>query len=114
MSCCCNKVYRLCDQAVCDPNGLMLPVPIPADGLYTLELNFLGDTIRKEAMLSSGDNATFDMDGLNEKYTYTGRVVDATGETLTFTVDEIEYDCIEFTTKRTLNGQPADLSASSS
>lgn len=102
MSCCCTRVWRLCDLVVCDADDLVLPIPIPADGEYTLELNFLDNIVRKTANLSSGDNATFDTTGLNERFTYQGQVKDSTGQTLTFVVDAITYDCIEFTTKRAI------------
>jgi hypothetical protein len=39
---------------------------------------------------------------LNEAYTFTGQVRDPGGAVVTFTIDEIEYNCIEFTTKRSL------------
>jgi hypothetical protein len=100
MSCCCQKVYKLCDVVICDADPLVLPVPIPADGQYTLELDFLGDVIRRTAMLSTGDNATFDKGPLNERFTYQGRVLDPSGAVIKFTVEEVEYDCIEFTTQR--------------
>ena len=80
----------------------MLPVPIPADGVYTLELDFLSDVIIKEATLSIGDNATFTKDGLNERFTYVGHVKQPSGEVLKFTIDGVEYDCLEFTTKRAI------------
>lgn len=98
--CCCSNVYRICDVIVCDANPLVLPVPIPSDGDYTLELDFLNSVVRKTATLSLGDNATFEDVPLNEQYTYTGRVMDAAGDPVTFEIDEIEYDCFQFSTKR--------------
>lgn len=102
MSCCCTRKYRICDVITCDDADLVLPVPIPADGEYALELDFLNDIKRKTATLSMGDNATFDKDGLNERFTYTGRVVAPDGQQLTFDIDGKTYDCFEFTTKRVL------------
>lgn len=49
-----------------------------------------------------GDNATFDKDGLNERFTYSGRVVGPDGATITFEIGGKTYDCLEFTTKRAL------------
>lgn len=100
MSCCCKKVYRLCDVVVCDDLDLVLPVPISADGEYTLQLDFLGDVVTRTAQLSAGDNATFEKGPLNERFTYVGHVVDPTGQVVTFIIDEVEYDCVEFTTQR--------------
>lgn len=102
MSCCCSNIFRVCDLIVCDAEDLVLPIPIPADGDYVLELDFLDDVIRKTASLSAGDNATFDKTGLNERFTYVGHVKGPDGEIVKFTIDEKEYDCVEFTTKRAL------------
>lgn len=113
MSCCCNKVYRMCDVIKCDGSDLVLPIPIPADGEYALELDFLNDVIRQTAQLSSGDTATFSKRDLNERFTYVGHVLDSAGQKVTFTIDTVEYDCIEFTTKRAIiNELPADASPS--
>lgn len=102
MSCCCAKIYRICDVIVCDMEDLVLPVKIPADGHYMLELDFLGNVIQKTALLSAGDNATFDKADLNEQYTYVGQVKDASGQVVPFTLNTVSYDCIEFTTKRAI------------
>lgn len=114
MSCCCKKVYRLCDLVVCDDLDLVLPVPITVDGEYTLELDFLDDLVRKTAMLGNGDMATFDKVDLNERFTYVGRVVGPDGNVVKFTVDEVEYDCVEFTTKLCVLCPPSTASSSSS
>lgn len=102
MPCCCTKTHRVCDVIICDDDDLVLPVPIPADGEYTLELDFLDDVIRKTAQLTTGDNATFDHDGLNEKFTYVGHIRKPDGEILSFEIDGKTFDCLEFTTKRAL------------
>lgn len=102
MSCCCTKLFRICDVVTCDDLDLVLPIPVPADGEYTLELNFLQHVLRKTVELSAGDNATFDKADLNEQFTYVGQVKDAAGEVVTFVIDGKTYDCIEFTTKRVL------------
>ena len=102
MSCCCEKVYRMCDQVVCDGQDLVLPVTILVDGNHTLELEFLGDVIRQEAPHTTGDAATFSKADLNEKFTYVGRVLDPSGAVVKFTQGGQEYDCFEFTTKRAL------------
>jgi len=100
MPCCCTNVFKLCDVVICDGDDLVLPVPIPSDGDYTLELEFLGDIVKKTAALSAGDNATFEKQGLNERFTYVGSVKNSIGETITFTIDGKTYDCVEFTTQR--------------
>src|SRR6186997_1545089 len=100
MSCCCTRIYRLCDLVICDGEDLVLPIPITADGEYTLELDFMQTVIEKVATLTSGDNATFDKDELNEQFTYTGQVKNSDGETVSFEIEGVTYDCIEFTTKK--------------
>lgn len=102
MPCCCSKIYRVCDVIICDGDDLVLPVTVPADGTYTLELDFLQDVIRKTAQLTAGDNFTFDMADLNERFTYVGHLKGPDGTPITFTVDAVVYDCIEFTTKKAL------------
>lgn len=102
MPCCCSKSFRICDLIICDGEDLVLPIPIPTDGEYTLQLDFLGDVIRKTATLSEGDNATFDKTDLNERFTYVGQVLGPLGEVITFVIDGVTYDCFEFTTKRIL------------
>lgn len=100
MPCCCTSLYRICDLIVCDGADLVLPIPIPADGEYALDLDFLGDVVRTTAQLSMGDNATFSKENLNERFTYVGQVKDPAGSVVPFTIDGKTYDCIEFTTKR--------------
>lgn len=105
MSCCCTRIFRLCDLIICDGDDLVLPIPIPADGEYTLELDFMQTMIEKVATLTAGDNATFDKDELNEQFTYTGQVKNSEGETISFEIEGKTYDCIEFTTKKKVDEQ---------
>lgn len=100
MPCCCTNIFQLCDFIVCDGSDLVLPIVIPEDGDYVLELDFLNDVIKKTASLSMGDNATFDGDNLNERFTYVGHLKNNAGEIVIFTIEGKQYDCIEFTTKR--------------
>lgn len=100
MSCCCQKIYRMCSVAVCDGGDLVLPVIIPADGSYTLQLEFLSGVIEEDASFIETNAATFSKDLLNENYTYTGWVLTSGGEKVPFTIEDVEYDCFEFTTYR--------------
>jgi hypothetical protein len=102
MPCCCTSVFRICDVVVCDDQDLVLPVPIPADGEYTMELKFLDNVKRVTASFSAGDNATFAKTGLNEVFTYVGHVEDASGQEVEFEVDGKTYNCFEFTTTRAI------------
>lgn len=101
MSCCCEKVYRLCNLHVCRED-LILPIPVSIDGEHTLRLEFLGQSLEITADLSNGDNVTFATEDLNERFTYIGQVLDPDGTVMRFTVNDVEYDCFEFTTKSTL------------
>ena len=104
MSCCCARVFKICDLIVCDDNDLVLPIPVLVDGVHTLELDFLSDTISATAEFSSGATTmSFPKPELNEQFTYVGHVKDPAGEIVKFTIDEKEYDCIEFTTRRQLS-----------
>lgn len=102
MPCCCSRIYRVCDVIICDAEDLVLPIEVPADGTYTLELDFLQDVIRKTSMLTAGDNFTFDVVELNERFTYVGHLKGPDGMPITFTINDVQYDCIEFTTKKAL------------
>jgi hypothetical protein len=90
----------MCAVPVCDGENLVLPVIIPTDGVYRMKLDFLSAGIEESASFIATNTATFSKDHLNENYTYTGQVIDAAGEVVTFTVDEVEYDCFEFSTYR--------------
>lgn len=113
MSCCCQKVYRMCDVVACD-SQVVLPITAPIDGAYRMEVDFLDSTFRKEAMLSAGDPLTFDTLDLNETYTFVGRAFGPDGAALTFTKDGTVYDCFEFTTKRIAQWTPSSSSSGSS
>lgn len=114
MSCCCTRIYKLCDLILCDGEDLVLPIEIPADGEYMLELEFMGSVVQKFADQTMGDNATFDKDELNEQFTYTGQVKNEDGETITFEIEGKTYDCIEFTTKKKVDDEGYTASSSSS
>lgn len=103
MSCCCTRVYRICDVVLCEDTEIRLPIPVPGAGLYTLELDMLGKVLRIAAQQAGGsEDMVFPAGELNERFTYTGQVRDAADEVVTFTVGALEYDCIQFTTKRTI------------
>lgn len=104
MSCCCKKVYRICDAILCDGEDLVLPIPVSDTGTHRLVLDFLGGAVFIDAAFESGQSEMrFDKSELNESFTYTGHVKDPSGAIVLFTIDEVEYDCIEFTTKRLLS-----------
>jgi hypothetical protein len=87
---------------LCEDTEIRLPIPVTGDGLYTLELDMLGKVLRVDAQQTVGDEMVFPVGDLNERFTYTGQVRDAAGDVVPFTVGTAEYDCIQFTTKRTI------------
>lgn len=101
MSCCCQKVYKLCDVTVC-VESLRLPIIAEVGGDHVLELEFLGDVVRQTSFFGINDGASFGTNALNEGFTYVGHVLDPNNQKMLFTVDGVEYDCFEFTTRRLL------------
>lgn len=101
MSCCCQKVYKLCDVTVCTQD-LRLPIITEVEGDHVLELEFLGDVLRQTGSFGSDDTVSFGTSDLNEGFTYVGHVLDPNNQKMLFTVDGVEYDCFEFTTRRLL------------
>lgn len=114
MSCCCKLTYQLCEVIPCDDGDLVLAGTIPVDGEYTLELEFLGDIIRKTAMHSAGDTPTFDKADLNENYAYRGHVRGPDGEIVSFVIGAAIFDCFSFTTKRCITCTPSSSTSSAS
>lgn len=109
MSCCCERVFKLCAVPLCDGNELQLPIPVAEEGDFTLELDFLGAVISIKEPQVVGDNMYFSKDSLNEQFTYVGHVLNDAGEKVKFTVGEKEYDCVEFTTKRIVHDTGSSL-----
>lgn len=113
MSCCCKKVYQICDVIVCDDADLILPIPVPTDGDYTLELDFLSNVLSQTKTFSAGESEMrFSKAELNEQFTYVGHVKDATGAVVSFEIEGKTYDCVEFTTKRNLQSLTSNESQS--
>jgi hypothetical protein len=102
MSCCCTKIYALCSVNPCG-DTLELPIPVILDGLHTLELDMLGKLLTTTAQQSAGAQVMlFQVSELNENFTFVGQVRDPAGAIVTFTIDQVEYNCIQFKTKREL------------
>ena len=94
---CCNKIYRLCDNVnPCDLDSLadLLVDLLPADGAYTLRLDFLG-LCKEYEVEKAGSEVTVTGDLLNESYVYTGQLFDSNGDKVLIDTD---HDCITFKT----------------
>lgn len=100
----------MCGVPVCDGEPLVVPVTIPAGGVYHLQLDFLNGMLVESAEFIATNTATFSKELLNENFTYTGWVVNSSGEKVPFTIDDEVYDCFEFTTHRQTQTVTADES----
>lgn len=67
------------------------------DGAYTVKLDFLNSTIDVPIVVEAGEVEASTV-ALNENYSYTGKVVDAEGETVNLTMGEASFDCFQFHT----------------
>lgn len=100
MSCCCNKIKNLCDVALCG-GSIETGVLAAKAGVYKLVLDFLGVeyTISEEFQIN--DELNFPPDGLNENFTFTGKILDPDGDLVS--LDDGSggnvYDCLSFKTK---------------
>lgn len=109
MSCCCQRIYRMCAVYICDGQPVSIPIPVTTAGAYTMELEFLDTILNIDNEQVVGSEMLFDKDQLNERFTYIGRVLDIAGNPMPFEIDGEDYDCFEFSTKRKIY-EPAGIS----
>jgi len=103
MSCCCQKVYKFCNSVNgCNYEGFTEMFTSLPDGNYNVELEFLNGKHLIGITKSSETIETVGSVVLNENYTYTGKVVDASGSVIPLVVDNVSYDCFQFETKTIL------------
>lgn len=108
MSCCCLNIKHLCRQSVCD--SIATGVEAPSSGEFTLVLDYLGAEFRITSTFASGEKMTFSAEGLNENYTYTGWIEDASGDKVIFEdEDDVEYNCLSFPTGLTYQLSPSPI-----
>lgn len=98
MGCCCTNVLPIsCSVNVCD--GLIdFEIAATLAGEYSLVIDFLGTNIILKKNFIEAGNIFFPANLLNESYHYVGYLLSPSGERVTKTDDEIEYDCFSFTT----------------
>lgn len=99
MICCCKKTYNFCTPVkACDPVELLsLFSGLPA-GSYRLRYEFNGVSNYAD-LVKTEDGAELTGASLNEFFTYTGQVYNAsTMEPMKLTVASVEYDCFYFKT----------------
>jgi hypothetical protein len=113
MSCCCKKIYKICDVIICDELDLILPIPVVTDGEHTLELDFLNNVLSQSKEFATGQSEMrFSKSDLNEAFTYVGHVKGPDGAIVTFDIDGVTFDCVEFTTRRNLQSSTSNESGS--
>lgn len=104
MACCCTKILRLCPVTTCEGSRLVIPevYMLPAaNGRVTLELDFLDGKVQVSNFQIVNIPYAWNTDGLNENYTFTGRLLDEDGVLITIPDPEDElkpYDCLQFET----------------
>ncbi len=106
MSCCCTNTYKFCQPVdSCTGNGFTDMFKALADGVYTVQLDFLDSVI--EYTINVASNVVTLNEGvtiiLNERFTYTGKVINASGAVVSLIFGGTSYDCFQFDTKYFLN-----------
>lgn len=77
-----------------DFKSLFINLP---DGAYMVKLDFLNSVIEVPIVVEDG-TVQANTVSLNENYSYTGRVVDAEGETVNIVIGETQFECFQFDT----------------
>lgn len=110
MPCCCVEILNLCDKPVC--GVLTLNKEAGAESgesgdvnNYTLVLDYFQNQITLTEAQTEGENIHFDITSLNENFQFIGKVYDSAGTLVTFTENDIVYDCIKFKTVVNISGQ---------
>jgi hypothetical protein len=106
MACCncCENTLNLGCLNACDAvynTGIV--VDALSVGTWILQLSFGSVIIYYSTFVNDGETVIFTLTNLNENYTYTGQIIDPNGEIVKIEVNNIEYDCIEFSTKIIIN-----------
>lgn len=95
-NCCCAATYDLCKSSVCD--NLDFGFEAQEEGTYKLLLDFLDAEVILQADLEIDDEVLFDITGLNENMTFTGKLYSPSGKQIILSKDGTNYDCIKFKT----------------
>lgn len=110
MACCncCEKTLNLGCINSCNAE-LNTGIIATIAGVWILELNFSNVTIYYSFNAALFDIVIFTLENLNENYTYTGQIIDPNGNVVKLSIDGIEHDCIEFSTKVGLSNNTINL-----
>ena len=95
MSCNCSKSCQCHTDLGCfDPCGeLATGFDAYTSDDYTLQVGYLGKTVKVVAAQSALNEIVFPLNGLNENFTFQGKVIDPDGETV---------GSVRFTTSKTV------------
>jgi hypothetical protein len=93
---CCDNIKNLGCFSACDLGvNFGYEVDEGEEGEWSILLNFGRSGIVFSQVFEEGDELIFNLEGLNENYTYIGQITKPNGEVLV--VDDA--DCFQFTTK---------------
>jgi len=100
---CCNCCENTLNLGCINSCDAAFDTGIVADaltaGVWVLQLSFGSVSLYYSVNVLDGDPVIFTLENLNESYTYTGQIIDPNGVIVNISVNGIEYDCIEFSTK---------------
>lgn len=113
MSCCCTNTYKFCKKiSGCNLLNISFLFKGLPDDNYIVELDYLFGVIRIQ-MGVVGLVFTVVGPPLNESYTYSGKLFNSLGQAVPFVVNNITYDCFQFSTVM-VAGFAGDIDAGSS
>jgi hypothetical protein len=97
MSCCVLKPLNLCDFPAC---GDLFDTQQTAteSGIWKLKYKFLGAEYTMEQEFDEGDALIFMISNLNEAHEYLAQILKPDDSIFTFTVDDVQYDGLQFHT----------------
>lgn len=95
-NCCCTNTLDLCRQSVCDT--LDIGITAQLHGVYKFIVDFLGTEITLAEEFEVDDELEFDITGLNENMTFTGKLYQPNDKQIIISKDGVSYDCIKFKT----------------
>jgi len=96
MSCTnCTNVFDFGCIPHCE--GLFIGQNATETGTWTLHTNFNGTSVIQEFEVVDGEEIELPMSGLNESYEFSIQIKDSEGTVFTFTIEDIEYNCVKIT-----------------
>lgn len=108
-NCCENTLILGCINSCNAAFDTGIIADLTNDGIWILELDFAGVSIYYSVYVLDGETVIFTLTNLNESYTYKGQIIDPNGEIINISVNGIEYDCIEFSTKIGLHNNQINI-----